>query len=110
MIIRLAAALAALTAALAALPPALAAEAGCGGDAYSSAQVTAGGRPGPITAVPETLCADLSGTRRTPLRLDLYAPAPASGADGATGTPAPYGDETRHSGPRRRDGSRPLPR
>ena len=45
----------------------------CGGDAYSSAQVTEGRgrRRGPLTAVPDTLCADLE-TARPPTRIELY--------------------------------------
>ena len=45
----------------------------CGGNAYSSAEVTEGRgrRRGPLTAVPDTLCADIE-TGRPPTRIELY--------------------------------------
>jgi hypothetical protein len=82
--------------------PALAAE--CGGDAYSSAQVTEDrpARAGPLVAVPDTLCADLAGTRRTRLRLDVYGDP-----RGGTGLDTPYeGAEPGGTRPRRGDRSR----
>ncbi|MGY2052775.1 hypothetical protein [Methylobacterium sp. JK268] len=89
---------------LAVLPlPACGSEAECGGDAFSSAQVTEG-RPshsGPLTAIPDTLCADLSGTRRNRVRIDVYAPPDGTGTGGT-----PYEDRGSRSGPRRGDGSR----
>ncbi|MFE1599169.1 hypothetical protein [Methylobacterium sp. ID0610] len=87
--------------------PALANGADCGGDAVSSAVVAEGrpSRPGPLTSVPDTLCADLSDTTRPRLRLDLYAPL--DGADGGTGSATPYDGREPRIGPRRRgDGSR----
>jgi len=58
---------------------------GCGGDAYSSAEVVEGRRPrrGPITAMPDTLCADLAAPAR-PNGVDFY------GAPGVYG-PGGYG-------------------
>ncbi len=56
---------------------------GCGGDAYSSAEVVEGRRPrrGPITAMPDSMCADLAPSIRPP-GVDLYV---------APGLPGPYG-------------------
>jgi hypothetical protein len=85
---------------------------GCGGDAYSSAEVVEGrSRRGPIVAMPDSLCADLSAPARPPA-LDLYAapvlpgpydPAygpgggydaggPGGGGLGDDGVYAPYGE------------------
>ncbi|ACL56712.1 hypothetical protein [Methylobacterium nodulans] len=94
--------------ALLALPlPALANGTGCGGDAVSSAQVTEGrpARAGPLTAVPDTLCADLSGTKRSRLRIDVYAPAPGGSdgtPDGVTSSGTPYDEGPSRGAPRRR--------
>ncbi|WP_336485725.1 hypothetical protein [Methylobacterium nigriterrae] len=45
----------------------------CGGNAYSSAQLIEGRPPrrGPITSVPDTLCADLKGPRPS-VNIDIY--------------------------------------
>ncbi len=72
----------------------------CGGDAYSSAQVTEGRPPrrGPLVAVPDTLCADLDGPR-PPVRLEIYG-LPGAGLDspgGAAGRGAPYGERFRRA-------------
>ena len=78
----------------------------CGGDAYSSAQVTENrpSRRGPITSVPDTLCADLE-PRRGSTRIEIYG-VPGIAADdpalGGRGRAAPYGEDSR--------GSRPYPR
>jgi len=54
---------------------------GCGGDAYSTAEVVEGrSRRGPIVAMPDSLCADLS-PQAGPPPIDLYA---------APGLPGPY--------------------
>ncbi len=86
----------------------------CGGDAFSSAKVIEGRPPrrGPITSVPDTLCADVS-TPRGNTRIEIYGLPGAldggSAADdrlGAGGAAAPYEGErrgARRSGPRRRD-------
>ena len=66
--------------------------ASCGGDAFSSAQVIEGRPPrrGPITAVPDTLCADLAPrTPPVPVQVDVYPRvAPRVGGGGAG---VPYG-------------------
>ncbi len=72
---------------------------GCGGDAYSSAQVIEH-RPvsrGPITAVPDTLCADLSPQGPSAdVRIDAYpiiTPEVGSGRGGVpygSGPPRPF--------------------
>ncbi|MGU3538930.1 hypothetical protein [Methylobacterium sp. A54F] len=95
----------------------LAAGSACGGNAYSSAQVIEGrpARHGPITSVPDTLCADLDGPRPA-VNIDIYG-VPGTGVGtgtetgsgtgtgiGTGGTGAPYGDQ-----PRRRPW-RPGPR
>lgn len=62
----------------------------CGGNAYSSAEVTEGRprRRGPLVAVPDTLCADLDGPRPD-VRVDVYG-VPGLGADPyGGGTPGP---------------------
>ncbi|KQP10059.1 hypothetical protein ASF28_02530 [Methylobacterium sp. Leaf99] len=76
-------------------------DAGCGGDAYSSAEVVKGrSRRGPLTAVPDTLCADLAAPPgRT--RIEIYGVpgVPGGGYDagrlgrdglGGDGDGAPY--------------------
>jgi hypothetical protein len=83
----------------------------CGGDAYSSAQVIEGRPPrrGPITAVPDTLCADLSAPRSN-TRIEIYGLPGQSGEGlgndvGADGAAAPYDGERRgmrRFGPARR--------
>ncbi|WP_162501294.1 hypothetical protein [Methylobacterium crusticola] len=66
----------------------------------SSAQVTEGGpaRGGPLTAVPETLCADLQGNPKTDVRIDVYT-SPYGGQEAG----APY-EERPPRGPRPRGG------
>ena len=53
----------------------------CGGNAYSSAEVTEGRgrRRGPLTAVPDTLCADIE-TGRPPVNVEVYG---LPGSDGS---------------------------
>ncbi|AWN35497.1 hypothetical protein [Methylobacterium radiodurans] len=70
----------------------------CGGNAYSSAEVTEGRprRRGPLVAVPDTLCADLDGPRPD-VRLDVYG-VPGLGTDpygGARRPGTPYEDRFR---------------
>ena len=74
----------------------------CGGDARSSAQVVENrpARSGPLTAVPDTLCADLQDTKRSRLRIDVY-----SGPYGGTGSETPY-DGSEPGGGRLRRGDR----
>ncbi|QRE76580.1 hypothetical protein [Methylobacterium aquaticum] len=55
----------------------------CGGDAYSSATIGTN-PPGPLVAVPDTLCADLEQGRAPSTRIDVIAPGLAP--------PPPYGD------------------
>lgn len=83
----------------------------CGGNAYSSAQVIEGRPPrrGPITAVPDTLCADLAAPRSN-TRIEIYGLPGQSGeglgsGDGTDGAAAPYDGERRgmrRFGPARR--------
>ena len=74
----------------------------CGGNAYSSGQVVEGRPPrrGPITSVPDTLCADLDGPR-PPVRIEVYGVPGLSGGtqesdgiggngSGGAGRSAPY--------------------
>lgn len=66
----------------------------CGGNAYSSAEVTEGRgrRRGPLTAVPDTLCADIE-TGRPPTRIELYGIPDRDGSAyglGGERAPAPY--------------------
>lgn len=79
----------------------------CGGDAYSSAKVIEGRPPrrGPITSVPETLCADLAPQRRDPTRIEIYG-VPGLGDSsrdsetlGDEGGRAPYGRDGRRTRP-----------
>ncbi|WP_375465043.1 hypothetical protein [uncultured Methylobacterium sp.] len=82
-----------LAASTAEAQPRDAGEGACGGNAYSSAEVTEGRRPrhGPLTAVPDTLCADIEAP--PPVRIELYG---ATGRDssasglGGRGPAAPY--------------------
>ncbi|WP_375456407.1 hypothetical protein [uncultured Methylobacterium sp.] len=91
--------------AVAALPAAagpLESGGGCGGNAYSSATVTEGRGPrrGPLTAVPDTLCADIE-TAPPQVRIDLYGtPARDGSASGLGGGArrAPYGLPARRGG------------
>lgn len=81
--------------------PALANGQDCGGDAYSSATIGAS-PPGPLTAVPDTLCADLDQGRSPETRIEVYAPGVAPSPSGDR---SPYGDR---SAPAPYEG-RPLP-
>jgi hypothetical protein len=69
-------------------PSARASTVACGGDAFSSAEVVTrkdGPRRGPVTASPDTLCADLSGDRpATAPNIDVVV----GGASGQPGTDA----------------------
>ncbi|KQP88929.1 hypothetical protein ASF60_20410 [Methylobacterium sp. Leaf113] len=70
----------------------------CGGDAYSSAQVIENRPPrrGPLTAVPDTLCADVAPQRvQPPVEIGIYPSLGLPGPDGNGG----YGRDGR-------DGSR----
>ncbi|GJE41471.1 hypothetical protein [Methylobacterium soli] len=86
----------------------------CGGNAYSSGQVIEGRPPrrGPITSVPDTLCADLDSPR-PPVRIEIYGVPGLSGgtqesdgigADGSggVGQPTPYGGLPRRGAPTHR--------
>lgn len=68
------------------------ARSGCGGDAFSSAEVIEHRPPrhGPLTAVPDTLCADVAPQPGTPTtQIDIY---PQVGPDVGTGRGSiPYG-------------------
>lgn len=83
-----------LLAGLPAVAQPLEAGSSCGGNAYSSAEVSEGRprRRGPLVAVPDTLCADLDGPRPD-VRVDVYG-VPGLGADpsggGAPGPGTPY--------------------
>ncbi|BCM82545.1 hypothetical protein NS228_04750 [Methylobacterium indicum] len=69
--------------------PALANGPDCGGDAYSSATVGPN-PPGPLTAVPDTLCADLEPGPAAGTRIEVIAPGLAPDPYGDR--PPPYGD------------------
>jgi len=76
----------------------------CGGDAYSSAQVIENRPPrrGPLTAVPDTLCADVAPQGGQPLvEIGIYPSLGTSGMpprDGRRG----YGDPYEAQPPRQR--------
>ena len=82
--------------------PALPSLSGCGGDAFSSAEVVEHrpARRGPVTAVPDTLCADLA-PQQPPTRLDIYANPIVLPENGAGRGGAPYGGWPRRGGPPR---------
>ncbi|WP_187272502.1 MULTISPECIES: hypothetical protein [Methylobacterium] len=63
----------------------------CGGDAFSSAQVIEHRAPrrGPLTATPDTLCADLA-PQQPPTRVDIYANPILTPQVGPGRPPAPY--------------------
>ncbi|MCJ2069791.1 hypothetical protein MKK75_13485 [Methylobacterium sp. J-030] len=65
------------------------AEPGCGGDAFSSAEIVEH-RRGPLVAMPDTLCADLAPQPGTPTtQIDVYPQiVPQVGPSGAG---IPYG-------------------
>ncbi|MFH6782142.1 MULTISPECIES: hypothetical protein [Methylobacterium] len=110
-----------LLAALLAPHPASANGSDCGGDAYSSATIGAN-PPGPLTAIPDTLCADLDQGRAPEARIEVIAPGygapgysspgygspglPPYGATGDRYAPAPYGGRPL-LGPRPRGGRDP---
>nr|WP_246102416.1 hypothetical protein [Methylobacterium terricola] len=71
--------------------PALANGVECGGDAYSSATVGAN-PPGPLTAIPDTLCADLDQGAATDPRIEVIAPGPGPGSALPSPYGGPYGD------------------
>jgi hypothetical protein len=96
--------------------PALANGRDCGGDAYSSATIGAN-PPGPLTAVPDTLCADLDQGRTPDTRIEVIAPGLGSpglwqpspydrSPYGDRAAPAPYGGRPL-PGPRPRGGRDP---
>jgi hypothetical protein len=70
------------------------AESGCGGDAFSSAEVIEHRPPrrGPLVAVPDTLCADLAPQPSMPTtQIDLYPMiTPQAGPVGPGGSGIPY--------------------
>ncbi|MGU3358709.1 hypothetical protein ACLBWX_00080 [Methylobacterium sp. M6A4_1b] len=76
----------------------------CGGDAYSSAQVIENRPPrrGPLTAVPDTLCADVAPQgAQPPVEIGIYPSLGTSGMpprDGRQG----YGDPYEAQPPRQR--------
>jgi hypothetical protein len=86
----------------------------CGGDAFSSAKVIEGRPPrrGPITTVPDTLCADLEPQRRDPTRIEIYG-VPGNGDASRDGeTPLRDGERLGAEGgsaPYERYGRRPRP-
>ncbi|MBK3401382.1 hypothetical protein H0176_12120 [Methylorubrum populi] len=63
----------------------------CGPDAFSSAQVIEGRPPrrGPLTAMPDTLCTDLTPQQPQP-RIDIYAYPSLGAPAGAPGAGVPY--------------------
>ena len=63
----------------------------CGSDAFSSAQVIEGRPPrrGPLTAMPDTLCTDLTPQQPQP-RIDIYAYPAINAPAGAPGPGVPY--------------------
>jgi hypothetical protein len=63
----------------------------CGPDAFSSAQVVEGRPPrrGPLTAMPDTLCTDLTPQQPQP-RIDIYAYPGVNTPAGAPGAGVPY--------------------
>ncbi|GJD84670.1 hypothetical protein [Methylobacterium haplocladii] len=63
----------------------------CGGDAFSSAQVVEHRPPrrGPLTATPDTLCADLA-PQQPPARVDIYANPIITPQVGPGRQPTPY--------------------
>jgi hypothetical protein len=70
------------------------AESGCGGDAFSSAEVIEHRPPrrGPLVAVPDTLCADLAPQPGAPTtQIDIYPMiTPQAGPVGPGGGGIPY--------------------
>ncbi|MCF4126932.1 hypothetical protein [Methylobacterium sp. SyP6R] len=76
----------------------------CGGDAYSSATIGTN-PPGPLTAVPETLCADLAQGRAPDPRIEVIVPGIGSSGQPSPPYGDPYGDRV---APAPYDG-RPLP-
>ena len=72
----------------------------CGGDAFSSAQVIEGrpARRGPLTVVPDTLCADLAPRGpSSQVQIEVYPlVAPRVGSGGAS---VPYGRGPRSERP-----------
>ncbi|MCJ2086779.1 hypothetical protein MKK88_12360 [Methylobacterium sp. E-005] len=68
------------------------AEPGCGGDAFSSAEIVQH-RSGPLVAMPDTLCADLAPQPGTPAtQIDVYPQiVPQGGPVGPGGGGIPYG-------------------
>ena len=76
----------------------LSTEPNCGGDAYSSAQVIENRPPrrGPLTAMPDTLCADVAPQgSRPPVEIGIYPNFGGSGVprrDGGRGPGDPYED------------------
>ena len=75
---------------------------GCGGDAFSSAEVIEHRPPrrGPITAVPDTLCADVA-PQQPPAQVDIYANPIVLPENGGRGGRAPYDERPRRGGPPR---------
>lgn len=79
-----------------------AANADCGGDAFSSAQVIERRPPrrGPIIATPDTLCADVTPQQPAP-RVDIYANPVILPENGGRRGSAPYDGWPRRGGPPR---------
>lgn len=63
----------------------------CGGDAFSTAEVIEKrpARHGPVTAVPQTLCADLMA-QQPPANVEIGVYPVLRPSDGASGPSAPY--------------------
>lgn len=80
----------------------LAAGPDCGGDAFSSAQVIEHRPPrrGPLTAMPDTLCTDLTPQQPQP-RIDIYAYPGLDAPAGAPGPGIPYEGRPPLAPPRR---------
>ncbi|MEH3061212.1 MAG: hypothetical protein PGN34_03895 [Methylobacterium frigidaeris] len=78
-----------LLAFLLAAPVPAGAQEDCGGNAYSSAQVTdSRGPTGPLVSVPDTLCATIAPETGTNIQVDVFPVVPDGGGWG----PTPYGD------------------
>ena len=68
---------------------------GCGGDAFSSAEIVGHRAPhrGPLVAVPETLCADVAPQPGTPsVQVDVYPLVTPQVGPGGGGIP--YGERS----------------
>lgn len=110
---------AAFLAALPLAPPARANGPDCGGDALSHAEVVEGRRArgeahrearprrGPLTSLPDTLCADVADERRW--RVDIQAGPPLGGGDPASQNPGQNPGQYSGQAPNRNPGSQGAP-